>query len=379
MPERSGVSARVITDIDDLPGLESEWRGLHEQNARLSFFSSYDFIRNTCRFLLRPEQRIFVVTLRTGGRLAAVVPLYFSRKKKSGLNYVAVELIGCREGDRPGISSIMDARDVWKELQILLDREEGYWQVLHLSEMDPSSVRRNMLPWIHSSRYSCFLETDRVSYSVGLRGTFAEYLSSRPPTVQRLYRRHLSATQRKLGAPELLVYSGEAAGDEGLSRYCEIEKKSRKFAQGITLVTKPRRVEFYRVLCADLAAEKSAHVFVWTAGGKDLAGSLVFTHGRQVYEREIAFNQEYQSLSPGIMLQTAMFKHYFGRGFDEFDLLGMHPSHGEPQHKADWATVKRDTVRFSAVVNRSRLFPWICFQKLMRRENVYSDKQDEAA
>ncbi len=373
------LAAWAITEPDQIPGIEAEWKALHAQNPQLSFFSSYEFILNTCRFLLRPSDSIFIVTLRRNGDLVGVVPLCFSKKKHAGISYVAAELLGCREGDRPGVSTAISLHYVWKALQTLLEHEKGRWQVLHLAEMDQMELKKQFPPFAGSPRYSCFLERDRIGYSVSLRGSFKEYFESRPPGVQRLFRRHMRATERKAGFPELIVYSGESVTKDGLSRFGEIEKKSRKLAQGIALVSNPRRVEFYRSLCRELSESSSAHIFIWSANGQDMAGSLVFTHGRHVYEREIAFDQEYQAVSPGVLLQAEMFKHHFGLGFDDFDLLAMHPSHGEPRHKVDWATHRHETFRFSAIVTRSRLFPWICMQKLKQRDAFLSGLQHEAA
>lgn len=368
MADREELKAEVITAIDGIQKIEAGWRGLHEKNNSLSIFTSYDFIRTTCQFFMSPADTPFIVALYARGGLAAVFPLCLVEKRGGGIPYTAVEHLGCRQGYNPGISTIIEEKEAWEGLRRVLDHAGSRWHVLQLGEMRREQLLN--LPWLNDPRFSCFMLHDRIGFQVDLRGSFEEYLAARTGSTRRDYRKNLRFTEQRLGTPELCEYTGKSAAEGGFDRFIEIERKSYKIERGIAVTANLKRVSFYRSLCEALARTDSVRVYIWKVGGRDLAGTIVFIHGSRVYGMEIAFDREFGAMAPAIVLRAEVFRRFFGRGFNEFDMLGMHPSYGVPIHKRDWATSRTDTFKFSAVAKRSRLMPWLWLQKYRKKEGL---------
>ena len=361
MPLGVSLTADIVRGEEHLRSVESEWRALEAASPTASFFSSYDFIHTTCRYFLSHSDELFIILLRADGQLVAIAPFCLSRKRRAGIPYTVVEHIGCREGYNPGVPSLLREQETWNAIYDVLQHAGHSWNAIQLSEMSAGSPE--VLPWLHDPGYACFFLHDRIGYQVKLSGTFDEYLAGRSPSVRRDLRRCLRLTHERKGTPELIEYCGPDASRRGLDRYIAIERKSRKNGRGITLNENPKRLSFYRSLCESVYPPDRARVYVWRAGGDDLGATLLFVHGARVYGREIVFDESFSSLAPGVVLGAEMFRRFFNKGLDEFDMLGMHPKYGASQHKIDWATGTRDTYRFTAIPRRSRFLPWLLIQK----------------
>jgi hypothetical protein len=97
------MNVHIVDSEQALHSLEREWNDLSSKDATSSFFSSFDYVRIAWEHFKGKSDRLFILLLRNGDRLAGIAPFKISRSYLWGIPARTIKFIAEWEGDRPGI------------------------------------------------------------------------------------------------------------------------------------------------------------------------------------------------------------------------------------------------------------------------------------
>jgi CelD/BcsL family acetyltransferase involved in cellulose biosynthesis len=361
---------RIVETLEEFDALEASWNRLAERTPS-SFFSSFDYIRTAWNHFHNPGHRLFVLVLSEASSVTAIAPFYIARRRLWATPYRVIQWIATWEGDRPTLLAEGSREVLWTEILRFLEGQGG-WEAVDLAEQPvegPDGQGWSFLP-----REGWFWETQRdaVDYYISLEGSWDDYLkglASNPRKQWRQKTRRLSAAQ---GGSAVESVSDPQEMRAALARYVALEREGWKPQARIGVARNEGTLAFYGDLLEHLAAKGLARLHFFTSGGQDLAASISTLHEDVTYHWHTAYSPAHAAYSPGILLQAAMIQGLFGGDCREFDLLSLR-EHGVPhrhiphRHKTEWATGRRETVRWIGYRLCPRLLLALLPKRLKRR------------
>ncbi|MBP1694838.1 MAG: hypothetical protein H6Q41_26 [Deltaproteobacteria bacterium] len=358
------MEIRVIDTEERLSSIEKDWNDLLAKKGKASFFSSFDYVRLAWSHFRRTSDRLFVLVLREGDAVIGIAPLRISRTLSWGIPMRTVEFIATWEGDRPEIVTLEDEDLVWGRLYEFLSTEFRGWDVIDLVEQAVDSPGNLRWKFFQDKRFFCRVIPDSTCYYISLIGDWESYINRINAKVRSNWR---NRAKRLRGLPEICrieCIENEDEVLEGLKRFIGIEQSGWKQGANLGIARDLMHKTFYEDLVVDLSRKNQVAIYLLKLGDKDIAGSVMYKFGGVQYERHIAYHPEYAAYSPGIILRTEILKSLFGTNYDECDLLGFRSNGDGQQHKLDWATGKRETVRTIVYRRKSRITPILLARRI---------------
>lgn len=335
---------RVVETLEEFDALEASWNRLADKTPS-SFFSSFDYTRAAWIHFHHPGHRLFVLVLSEAASVAAIAPLYVARRRLWGTPYRVLQWIATWEGDRPTLLAEGNHGVLWTEILRFLEGQGG-WEALDLAEQAVEGPDGN--GWSFLDRGGWFWENQRdaVDYYVSLEGSWEGYLKSLPSNARKQWRQKTRRLSAARGVSSVERVSDPERIGRAFARYAAIERAGWKSGARLGAARDEPCRAFYGDLLFRLAAKGQAHLHFLTSGGQDLAGSISTLREDVTYHWHTAYSPAHSAYSPGILLQAAMIQESFEGDCREFDLLSLR-EHGVPhRHKTEWATGRRETMRW---------------------------------
>lgn len=350
------LTVGVVEDAAGLERLRDEWRIVERDAPAVSVFSTHLYTTLAWRHFSGTTDRLWIVTVRAGGRLMGIVPLRLAHRRQAGVPLRVLKFIAQWEGDRPGIVAAIDADLIWQAAWTALVARRAEWDLIELAELDTDAwpVRQAgaLGPAFH---VTCMPDTCAAYATIA--GTWDEYLERRPAGARQNYRRRLRHLASDIPGHRFEVAVAPAAAEAAYARFLAVEQSGWKRDAHVGAGKDERHRRFYRDLIAGLAAEGGAAIWLLTDGTHDLAARLRLVWCGVAYERQIAFDPRFARYAPGTLLRAASLRSLFGSGMREADFMGMPGECRERPHIADWATGERATWRLTVFNLRSRATP----------------------
>jgi len=360
----SPMNVQVIDSEKGLSSFEKDWNDLFSKKEKASFFSSFDYIRLAWSHFRRKSDQLFVLVFKEGDTVIGIAPLRISRTLNWGIPMRTIEFIATWEGDRPEIVALDNEDLVWGRLYEFLSAEFKAWDVIDFIEQAVDSPGNLRWKFFQDGRYFCRVIPDSTCYYISLTGEWESYINKINSKVRSNWR---NRTKRLRGLPEVCkIECIENEDDvlEALKRFVAIEQSGWKKGANLGIAKDLRHKMFYEDLVVELTRKNQVSIYLLKLGDKDIAASIMYKLNGVQYERHIAYHPEYGAYSPGIILRSEILKSLFGTKYKECDLLGFRSNSDGQQHKIDWATGKRETVRTIVYRRKSRITPILLVKRI---------------
>ena len=352
------VSTEIVTDFDRFLELEAEWNDAEARAKVPHPFLLHAWFR-TWWECFGAGRQMYIVIVRSEGRVAAIAPLMVETVRMYGLPVRKIDLI--HNDHTPRVDFIVpdDAAESYRAIWDTLFAAGGAWDVLQLSRIVRGSATGAAITRFADAR-GCArgLWQGDVSPYIELTGTWEDYYRALPGKFRQNLRNRLSRLL-KLGEPRLEILedpvSIAAARDEAL----RLEASGWKRDAGTAICADPAVHRFYTLL-ADRAVERaSLRLMFLTVGGRRIATSYGSSYRGRLLLFKTGYDPEYATCSPFKLLTCFALQDAYASGLKELDFLG---------DREPWKLEWTDTTRahdwlyvFSGTV-RARLLHCLKFQ-----------------
>jgi CelD/BcsL family acetyltransferase involved in cellulose biosynthesis len=357
------MKIRIVDTDSEFDALERPWNQLSEKTSP-NFFSSFDYVRMAWKHLRGSGDRLYILVLSEGPSIIGIAPFYIERRRRWRIPFRAIKWIGTLEGDRPRLIVRENEEMCWDEIFRFLKSQEHCWDVLDLVEQQvdgPEGLGWSFLP---RSGWYWRKSTDLINYYVSLERSWQDYLKGLDSNIRREWTRRKRRLSSDPGGYEVERISDPERIKEALSRFVIVERAGWKGKDGIGVGKDERTLLFYEDLLVRLAGKGQAFIYFLKSKRETIAGKICFIQQDVVYSRHTTYLPSYAAYSPGILVQADLIQELFGGPYRELDLLGSSRFETPPKNKTDWATGRRETVRFTACRVHSRLLPYVVFKRL---------------
>ncbi len=372
-----------IVDTDSaFDDLEEPWNRLSDKGAP-NFFSSFDYVRTAWKHFRSPEERLYILVLSEGGSVVGIAPFYMGieRYGRWGVRHRAIKWIATWGGDRPRLLVKGNEEICWKEILNFLERERHSCEVIDLVEQSVDGPEGHGWSFLRRSGWYWEESPDSIDYYISLEGSWEEYLKGRSSNTRRGWERRKRRLSENPGGHEIERISDPEGVREALARFVSIERESWKAGARIGVGKDERNLLFYEDLLVRAARKGRAFIYFLRSSGKTIAGEVCFIQQDVVCSLLTAYLPSYAPYSPGILILADLTQNLFGGPYRELDLLGMRDNGTQANHKAGWATGKRETVHLTGYRVYSRLLPLVVgkgLKRIFRRAGEEVKQNDES-
>jgi CelD/BcsL family acetyltransferase involved in cellulose biosynthesis len=187
-----------------------------------------------------------------------------------------------------------------------------------LPEEDPGS--RRLLDAARDAGRLVVLETGQASPFVAIEGSWEEYrakMKRRWGSVERKGRK----MAREYEATFTMVEPPTDLGAQ-LERGFAVEASGWKGRAGTAILSAPETERFYRAIARAYADARELAISEILLDGRCVAFDLAILHRRRLYSLKTGFDEQFSTLSPGLVMRRAMIERCFEQGFEVHELLG---------------------------------------------------------
>ena len=338
-----GITWEVVRDEAGLDRLEPEWTALNARCGPEGFFTRMEVVRaNWARHKGDPRTSLHMLAIRRGGRLVLGAPMI---RHRDGLGTHALYWLDSRT---PFYDDILLDPDMDPALAARLFRKHlvASWtrRVLKIGFMlEGNSLHRLLV----AAGLPLTFRTVAPSLDISSFATWDAYLAAMPAKRRRQFG-YFSRRLQKAGAEPVRLVTDP---DERRAEIARLFSRKREWVREKELsdwIVPAETEAWFQRLAAREDARNRTHVLRLAAGDEWIASCLCFERDGTLFSSKMAFNPEWERLSPGWILILEKIRFAIGRRLSTVDfMIG----------RSEWKERVADGRR-SILTCRASLLPW---------------------
>ena len=320
----------LVGGLEVIDRSAAEWRALCASTPYAQPFYQPEWI---CSYVsaFAPRSTVVLITVRSDGKLTAVLPLVRQIALHGGL--IARELRAAGNTHTCRYDLIHDPRERSTCVAAIWDALNGMpgWDVLALDNVPARGAVADLMRRAQIGR--CAVRALR-----GLRPPYVPLPSAEQgiggllARLDAKFRGNLRRRTRKLsqrGALDLVCSNGPGAA---LDTFYALEMAGWKGREGSAIACDPSTRRFYDSVADAGEQVGELALYALTCNGKPVAMHYALRDGKRYYLLKTAFDEAHADCSPGQIITHEVMRELIARGYLEFDFLG-----GLMPWKRDWA------------------------------------------
>jgi hypothetical protein len=317
------LQVQALRSLDAIEPLRTQIDALNLESRRPCPFSTYEYIETFLshdEYGARPEEMLFLAAF-DGERLVGYLPLRQHRDQLFHVPFRKVDVLVSHDTDRPHVVAHADDEARCSEAFYghLLKREHG-WSFVELAMQDADS-KLGVLPHVNKLRFYARRSENMPNTTIPLDyASFGDYFNAIPSS----YRKNMARLSRKLinaGRVEVVSGTDPRARPALFELYLDLESRSWKEAAHAGIRRDPKRVEFFRALCAPHQPLEMGFELV-LFDDLPIAGMFAGAFATTLYGLEMCFDREYEDLGPGHLLTLMTMRRAIEGGYRAFNFNG---------------------------------------------------------
>lgn len=312
----------IHTDASAFEQLRPEWDGLRQSGADQDPFLSCDWFACWWR-AFGGRRKLYLVTVRQGGALRAVLPLMLEQTWRHGIPVRRLATIG--NDHTPRFDLVRDRNDecifmaVWNHLITI----QSEWDVLDFCRLSADSMM--------TARFVQCAVDQGVKRSLWARAptspwidvlpSWNDYLNARSSGFRKSIRRKMRRLAA-LGEVRLETLTDQAALAPGLADGLHIESDGCKGSKRTAIASQPSVAGFYTELANLMASRGQLRLHFLTLNNQRIAFDYSLLSDRCLYSLKAGHSRDHAHLSPGTLLLGLIVQSAHDEGLYGIDLMG---------------------------------------------------------
>ena len=318
---------------DALERIADEWQELCQEGPCDQPFFRPEWIAASVRAFGK-NRRVLLVTVREGGRLRGVLPLWEEKIRVCGIPVTRLASAGSADHSPRfdfvhgrGLDTENVVKAAWSQLRSL-----KAWDMIQCKNVPQGAAVELLLRAARTDGFLTYEHRWAESPYIALTGhephaDFSQFVRS------RRFRHRLRHSWRKLQEMgEVSLRRVDTADPETVEQFYRLERSGWKGHKGTAIACHPETREFYDRIVKDAARLGYLSFYFLEQGNRQLAAHLALTYAGKYYPLKVAYDESYSKYGPGHLIIAAVLEDCVARGLAEFDCLGH-----QTEAKSKWA------------------------------------------
>lgn len=335
------LKVQTIEDPDGFEGLAGEWTELLRASAANSLFMTWEWLWTWWKHLAE-GRRLFLITVRRGGELAAIAPFVLRSWNLAGvIPCRSLEFLGTGSVGSDYLDLIIRRGEESDVCRLLADYLENERLMVLLNQLNrQSSLAAGLAAELQARGWGGSEAKINVCPFINLSGhTWPSYLASLGPEHRYNFQRRLKNLTKQANV-EFKSVRSEEQRRKALANLIALHHQRWQDRGGSDGLHKPSLLAFHEEL-SRLALERDwLRLFLLLVDGQPAASLYGFRYHRTFYFYQSGFDPRYSKHSVGLVAMGLAIKSAIEEGAEEYDLL-----HGAESYKFLWAREARELGR----------------------------------
>ena len=347
-PEKEEMNTAVLTRVEELEAIRSEWDALAHLDARDGFFRTSGWYLSWLR-CVRPDAQPFVITARSeDDRLVGLAPLCLYSYQDLGFRLDTVGFAGAEIVSGDFLDVLAEPTERARVLNATFDalqENRSRWGLLQLGEVLISGELHSIAK-TRAGEMGLALreEQENICPFILLPSSFDEYLKGLNKSVRyNIRRRTKMILEEKNGSIE--VCQGPADVSKGVDALVQLHHARWRSRNDPGTLGRPGFVNFIRDVCANPPGGSSYRLYVLRHAGQPAGAFLVFYFGESALYYQAGWdpNSPIERYSPGMVLMARSIQDAIDAGKHYYEFL-----RGDEAYKFRWTKSTRRTITLLA-------------------------------
>jgi CelD/BcsL family acetyltransferase involved in cellulose biosynthesis len=319
------VNIEIITELEKFRALRSDWNELLDSSEeRDNVFLRHEFI-DAWFEAFGASKRMFVVLCYHDHELAGSAPLMLLPDRYKAFKYKRLGFM--EDANAPSmniISRIGSEGQVVEAIITFLVREVStLWDLALLNKVPITAssfsiflncLRKHKIRHIvRSSMDSPFIETN---------GQYETFLQTTSPKFRKQLRNKINRLSQQ-GKVEILVFDNVGENGRHLEDAMSASSRSWKHRGKTSMTGTPERESFFRKLSCIAQEQGWLRLWILRLDGRVIAMEYHLEFRGITHAMRGDFDEAYEHLSPGSVLEAAIIEHCFSHALKEYDFCGL--------------------------------------------------------
>ena len=336
------LTVTVIDDVREFTALEDEWRELLRSSSSDNPFLTWEWLHTWWAQFGSPGT-LRLILVRSGDTLLAIAPL---RRVAARLRWFSrLEFLGTGEAGSDYLDLIVRRGHEAEALRSIADCLRAHKVTLRLTHLPPSSLAAQLAQQLTDRGWTSSSSDDGVCPIIDLRGhTFDSFLAMLGTSHRANVRRRLRAIERQFDV-RFDQITGRDERHEMLGSLAAFHASRYDERGGSTAFSTPAVRAFHETATQDALERGWLRMYALRLDGRLAAVMYGFNYGGRFYFYQHGYDEQFSSLSVGLVLMALTIRAAITEGVFEFDMLW-----GTEPYKSLWTHKAR-------VLQRVDLFP----------------------
>ena len=336
------LTVRVIDDVRGFTALEDEWHELLESSSSNNPFLTWEWLHAWWAQFGSPGT-LRLIIVRSGDTLVAIAPLRLIAPRLRWFS--RLEFLGTGEAGSDYLDLIVRRGHEAEALRSIADCLRAQKLTLRLTHLPPSSLAVQLARQLTDRGWTSSSSDDGVCPIIDLRKhTFDSFLSSLGASHRANVRRRLRALERQFDV-RFDATTDMAEGQVLLGALAAFHASRYEGRGGSTAFSTPALRAFHEAATKAALDRDWLRMYALRLDGRLAAVMYGFNYGGRFYFYQHGYDEQFSSLSVGLVLMALTIRSAIADGAREFDMLW-----GTEPYKSLWT-------REARLLQRVDLFP----------------------
>ena len=344
----------VIEALEVLASMAQSWNDLLAESRSNTLFLTWEWVYSWTESFIKPQHRLFVLTVHDENELIGVAPWYIQRARYWGLPIKTITFLG---GPGPGSDyvDVIARRGKEKEVaerlyQFLMDRT-AQWDAVSFQDIPNDSLfLLHFGNAIKAEGKYAEVEAGEFYPRIKLPKTEAEYLAQLSPKRRRKFAGELRTLERDRKVLYHFVEPQQA--EQALREFDEIDSRFRDEREDL--------IRFLGSVIGRCKGTNWVRIMFVNVDGRNIAGLVNFQYAGTLFGYQMAIDHSFdRRVSLGSVLISLCIKNAIAEEVPVYDLL-----RGSEDYKFHWVNGGRRTLCLTLYTKKFAPVMWMVGRSL---------------
>ena len=312
------IVVEKITEIKEVYTLRDDWNLLihtYTPNAiELTFEWQIDYWKNVSE-----HSELFILVIKKNAQIAAVAPLHITNEKILGLKVRTLKIIAATESNYQNFIIGDTSQEITEAALKFIYKHKNTWDVFRISKIAKGKqTAEQSQHFCKTQHLPCIIKEDTCAY-LKIGSDWQTYQNNLDSKRKHRVKNRMRKAARELGELKLKhsKYPSEYIGDVEI--FFKLHQKRWDQTDTPSQFNQPEMCEFYREAGAHLMAKGHYNLYTLKAGWKTLGQLIAFLTEQYALIQIIAYDPDYSTYSPMIILMELFVKEVYKQGIHTID------------------------------------------------------------
>ncbi|NOY78560.1 MAG: GNAT family N-acetyltransferase [Calditrichaeota bacterium] len=311
----------ILTHERAFWNLRAAWNALNRESLRPNLTGSHEWIWTWWK-AFGSSGTLWILVAKENGKITGIAPFMKTRIFKYGTRLRTIQFLANAHSNKAGFLVAGNAGHFFDELANFLYERRAEFDFLNFMLLPEHDPFVKMVKFRQTADHFFWgIRPGTASPVVRLEPEFDAYLSKLSKKSRYNVRKKRREIE-KLDGFRIRHYEDADEAEKFLACVEQIERKSWKFKEGRSLLSKEEVWNFYRAVISEMAQNQVFHGFILFLQNKPAAYEMAFASGEDLLSQKISYDEQWRAYSPGFVLKTEVIRWACETGFRTNHLLG---------------------------------------------------------